>query len=70
MSETMKLAEPIAIAPVIGPIQVELRLGNGVCTTKGCGAGKNNGQKANRDGPSDFNHSFISTAAFFPEKSI
>ncbi|CAL8372938.1 unnamed protein product [Arctogadus glacialis] len=38
MTETMNLADPIAIPPLIGPIQVELRLGNGVCTTKGCGA--------------------------------
>ncbi|CAL8295461.1 unnamed protein product [Boreogadus saida] len=38
MTETMNLAGPIAIAPVLGPIKVELRLGNGVCTTKGCDA--------------------------------
>ncbi|XP_059917470.1 zona pellucida sperm-binding protein 4-like isoform X1 [Gadus macrocephalus] len=38
MTQTMNLAGPVAIAPVIGPIQVELRLGNGVCTTKGCRA--------------------------------
>ena len=57
---------PVPIAPGLGPIQVELRLGNGVCTTKGCDEGKNNRQKATR--VSVFIHSFISTAAIYSRK--